>query len=1147
MPLDTKKMTLHIHKIHSLLSAVLFMAMAAFLPAKASAFEIDSYASESVLASGHWVKISVNGTGIHFIPAASLRSWGFSQPEKVNIYGYGGKRLPDRLSRPDYKDDLPLLQIVRTSEGIYFYAVGPTVWTRSLQNYYTHANNPFSDYGYYFLTDSRPDDSLRDIPQAGFEYVTSDPVSTFTEHFFHEKDLVSPGLSGHLFAGEDFRQQRSQTFSFELPDHVENTPVWVRSTFISAVSSLSTLTYSANGNELPVKSSISAINGYSSAFRTTMSTEISGIGNKLDFGITFNPGGIPKKANLDAIIINYTRRLALYRGQLEFTLRTPSATLDGASENTVVWDVTDPLNISRINTIHSGKSLSWTNTYSGERNYAAWTPGASYPAPKYVGTVSNQNLHSPESKPDMVILTVRDWAGEANRLAEMHRNSSRKLSVDVIVQDDVFNEFSSGVPDVYAFRHYLKMVYDRGNASGHPLRYVLMFGRATFDNRLISAEMKAGNEPYMPTWQSDESLSNYSSFTSDDPIAMLEDNSGSNLATSAISVALGRAPIHSLTNARTFVDKAITYNKNAYATDWKNQVVLMADNGDLGVFMKDSERQYANFMATESGSNMFYTKVYIDAFNIIGGSCEGGRKRLHRMLDEGTLWWNYIGHAAPTILSEEDVMTSTDINKMYNRRWPVFFGATCSFARHDRNEVSGSEIMTLTPGGGTIAAIAPTRESMISHNGVISAAFGTKAFERNEQGELGTIGDIYRNSKNHLVKTASREVNNQKLYYVLLGDPALPLATPSARVALEQIDGVDVTADNQCTIKARQRVKLSGAVYDPAGNLMDDFNGTVSLAMYDAEYSTTSNGAYTGGGNPTPGEKVTFEEQGEKIYVGRDSIRNGRFEAVIAMPSEVSDNFRPAALNMFARADDGREAIGCNREFYVYGFDETAEPDTEAPVIEYAYLNHETFTEGSTVNEAPMFIAKVSDNVGINLSSAGIGHQMSLKLDGARSINDVAFYYTPSADGTPSGTVAYPLESLSEGNHSLSFRVWDTSGNSATRTVDFFVQQGAAPKVFDIWADVSPASVEANFYLSHNRPDATLTVSLDIYDISGRHVWTTKVTDRSDMFLSAPIHWDLTDMGGHRVARGIYIYRATVSADGHEVTTAARRIAVTSR
>ena len=192
-----------------------------------------------------------------------------------------------------------------------------------------------------------------------------------------------------------------------------------------------------------------------------------------------------------------------------------------------------------------------------------------------------------------------------------------------------------------------------------------------------------------------------------------------------------------------------------------------------------------------------------------------------------------------------------------------------------------------------------------------------------------------------------------------------------------------------------------------------------------------------------------------------------------------------------------------------------------------------------------MFLAAVSDDIGINLSTAGIGHQMSLKLDESRSYNDVAFYYTPSADGSPSGTIAYPLENLTEGNHTLTFRVWDTSGNSATRTLNFFVEQGAQPKIFDIFTDVNPASTEANFYLSHNRPDARLTVTLDIYDMLGHRVWTTTVTDRSDMFLSAPIRWDLTDLGGRRVQRGIYIYRATVSTDGGSVQSAAKRIAVT--
>jgi hypothetical protein len=49
------------------------------------------------------------------------------------------------------------------------------------------------------------------------------------------------------------------------------------------------------------------------------------------------------------------------------------------------------------------------------------------------------------------------------------------------------------------------------------------------------------------------------------------------------------------------------------------------------------------------------------------------------------------------------------------------------------------------------------------------------------------------------------------------------------------------------------------------------------------------------------------------------------------------------------------------------------------------------------------------------------------------------------------------------------------------------------------------------------------------------------------MFTSSPITWDLMDSGGHRVPRGIYLYRATVSDSdsGTKTATAARKLAVT--
>ncbi len=1124
----------------------LFMALiaVALCPVTAAAFSADTYAGHSVLAEGRWIKVCVKKTGIHFISVSSLREWGFANPESVKIFGYGGNRLPDRLSVANYIDDLPQLQILRTSAGIYFYAVGPEEWTRTSAGNYYHSLNPFSAAGYYYLTDGHGELADRHVPQEGLATMTTAPLTTFTERIFHEKDLVSPGQTGHQFVGEDFRSSRSRTFSFDLPGCVENSRGWLRASFVAASSGRSTATYSVNGTVLSQSAIMGAVNDYVHATSSTISTPIELSGNRLSIGVDFSSTGVTSLANIDAITVNYERSLELYNGVLHFQVNRPAVSLAGANASTVIWDVTDPLKIFALKSLPAAEGVEWTNSYNGERAYAAWNIGAHLPSPAYAGAVRNQDLHATPATPDMVIITPREWMGEATRLAR-HHSLKQDMEVIVVDQEEIFNEFSSGSRDVNSIRRFLKMIYDRGAAASRPLRYVLLFGRATFDNRSLTKEMATSDAPFIPTWQTDDGLSKTTSFTTDDILAMLDDDSGANLVSSLLSVAVGRAPVRSISEAGAFVDKVIAYGESA-GLEWKNRVMMMADNGDSGVFIKDSEHQYENFRASAGGSDMFYDKVYIDAFNVTDGECTGGRKRLHRLLDEGIVWFNYIGHGDRDVLSEENVFTSHDIKHMTNRRWPVLFAATCSFAMHDGHSPSGAEILLLTPKAGMIACIAPTRQAMISHNGTIASAFGLKTFDFDESGRFRTIGDIYREAKNHMTTTMGADVNRQKLYYVLLGDPAMRLATPESRIVLEHINDRELTDGSQCTVMARQRPLFSGSVYDSHGKLMDNFNGTLSLTLYDAEHSITSNGASTGGANPTQGARITFEEQGEKLYAGRDSVKNGRFTVRIAMPAEVADNFRPAALNMYAVSNDGREAAGCSRQFYVYGYDDSAEPDSIAPTIEYAYLNHNTFTSGSQVNETPTFIARISDNVGINLSSAGIGHQMSLKIDDRYPLENIALYYTPSADGTPSGSIAYPVETLADGNHTLTFKVWDTSGNSASRTLDFNVRNGASPKIFNIYTDVNPASYETNFYIEHDRPDAMLTVTLDVYDMLGHRVWTTTTTDRSDLFSSAPIHWDLTDMGGNRLPRGIYLYRAIVTENGTTTASTAKRIAITS-
>lgn len=1127
------------------LSILLIAIISCWAAPAASAFDISTYASSSVLSSGHWVKVSVGQTGIQFIPAATLRQWGFPDPEKVKVYGYGGGAISNNLTRSNFIDDIPPLQVHATSAGVFFYAEGPESITVTGRTRY-RTFNPYSTLSYYFLTaDGDPQHQPIRIDAEGELNTAATPVTTFLDLVQHEQDLVSISQSGNTFFGEDFRATRSRSFTFVLDDYVDDSPVWSRTSFATNAIASGALSLAVNGTPVTPAQNILATNDNYYATRATMTrtfTPKPDAGGRITLTLNYNTTSTVKAAHLDFIVLNYQRHLRMPRqGQLSFEASATTCKIAGASTSgTHVWDVTDPHSIVEMNLSAADDGAAFTNPYTGTRSYIAWSESMALHKPAYVSTIANQDLHAYDQHPDMVIITVGRLAAEARRIAAIHTAAPDNMTVLVIDQDQIFNEFASGRPDPGAFRRFLKMIYDRGISADHPLQYALFVGRPTFDNRNITGLIPPESQTVMPTWQTDESLYDNTSYTSDDIYAMLADGSGSSMPSSRLCIAVGRIPARNQTQAREFVDKLIAYNTNRYYSQWKNNILLVADNGNNGDFMYGSEDFQANILTTGNGPRMVYNKVYIDAFNIQNSVCAQGRERFRRIIDEGALWWTYVGHGAINTLSSENIFTNADINNMYNKRWPVFFGATCSFARWDGPEVSGSEVMAFNPDGGVIAAICPTRKAGVVTNNKFVAAMGSYAFATDAHGRNLTPGMAVTAAKNTMLNASSGEALN-KLRYVFVGDPALRLTLPDNRLVLQHINGEVLDPESQITIKARQRVTFSGAVTDPEGNPLSDFNGNISISLYDAEYSTTSSGKPA---DNTQGAQVTFEEMGHKLYEGSGTVTNGIFTAIVEMPSDVSDNFRPATLNMYAVASDGRQAAGANRDFYVFGFDDTAAPDDTPPTIDYAYLNHSSFTQGSIVNEEPIFLARVSDDVAINMSMAGIGHQMTIKLDDRRTYNDVPLYFAPSSDGSPSGTIAYPLGEISEGAHSLSFRVWDAAGNSTTHILNFFVQPGAAPEIFDIYPDASPATDHVNFYISHNRPDAAMTVNLEIFDIAGRYIWSSTQTARSDLWLSAPINWNLCDFSGRRVPRGIYLYKATIIIDGNEISAPAKRIAV---
>lgn len=1132
---------------HIICTFALILCFVASAPA--AALPVDHFASESRLATGKWVKISVTETGLYRIPAATLRQWGFRSPEKVRICGYGGRQIDPLLTAENYIDDLPTVQSAVTPQGIVFYAEGPLTWTDA----YGFMPNIYSTKGYYFVTET-DDDAIpaREIPTQGTPQSTGTPVASFTERLHHETERTTVGEVGYLLVGENFRAASTQRLAFDTPDAIA-ADGGLTCAVVTQASASSTLRFVVNGNQLeskssdnvPAKSSSSYIHGSFTQTSHTFPYD----GTRATVEVTYPGAATSRGAWLDYITFSYTRALRLdNRGKLVFSIDGSPLLTNPGKDGLVVWDVTNPLEITAMNLGTESDAITWTNDYHGTRRYAAWHPGASLPAPTYEGSVGNQNLHATPGV-DMVIFSVREYMAQARRLADLHAHAANPLDVAVVNVEEVYNEFSSGSPDVMAMRKFLKMLFDRGQGSegGKTVRYALLFGSVTYDNRHLS-ELFTGTSAYptIPSYMGGtrrQQLSDNEGYNCDDMLGILADASGKNLTTAKIDVAVGRIPARDVAQAKSTVDKIIQYVEKPRSGNWRNAMIFLADDGDKGVHLKDTEKMIAELEATPLQQTLI-NKIYVDAYQRIGGVTQLGRDQMYRLLQEGVWWWNFSGHANNHSWTGEGMLTYNDINSMYLNRLPIICAATCDFLKWDSSVVSGGELLFNKRYGGCIAMISATRPVFISANGHFTRALGRHIAARDGNGRLMRLGDIYRHAKNDIRSEKGVPLSDDnRLRYVLMGDPAMEIPMPSNIVRIESIDGVPLTDENQVTLGALRRATIEGSVCTPDLQPITDFNGLMDIQVFDAEQSTTTLGY------GKEDIKETFDHHGEKLFVGTGKVTDGRFAINVVIPSSIADNFRPATISAYAYTEDlSLQAVGTNSDFYVYGFDENAAADDVAPVIEAMFLNHESFRPGDTVNESPMVVARVTDDVAVNISGAGIGRQPVLTLDGNRTFTDIANYYQPLADGTPGGTFSYPLENLREGSHTLSLKVWDNGDNCAQHTIDFDVVKGLPPIIYDVYSDANPASTEANFYLSHNRPDAMVTVTVTVYNLLGQRLWENTTQGRSEMYLSSPVTWDLTDGGGRRVPRGIYLYRASISTDGGETfQTETRKIAVTAK
>ena len=1107
--------------------------------------------THSQLEKGRWVKIRVADNGIHMLTHSQLKKMGFSDPNKVRLYGYGGHMLSE-VDTESWIDDLCEVPLWRGTDRVLFYAFGSVKWTLESDDTFSHTRNPYSDYGYYFLTDDGEGEPMA-FPCSDALTESTSEVLTTPAYSLHEVDDYAWFHGGRqLVESYDYDTEgNAKSYSLKVSDVV---------TLSSAKSTLdicfthngvktSSVTAFMEDSELGTFT-LSSVGSHSEASATTRSYSTNLV-PKHEHQATVTLLRHPSpgvSGRLDYLRLSYTSYIGankpIYATKNGTYTYVVEANKDFVwNDNMVVWRITDATAMEQI----PYNKASNTFTANGKRGdiFIALDEKGTYPVPEEVGEIANQNLHGTEPMDYIIIVPASGkLTAQAERLAEVHRTRSG-LRVKVVRADEVFNEFSSGTPDATAYRRYLKMLYDRASTPEDAPKYLLLFGDGAWDNRMLSAAWKDKSpDDYLLCFEAENSFSATSSYVMEDYFGLLDDGEGSRLLYDKVDVGIGRFTVTTATQARDAVDKVIAYMDNAEAGAWKNTILMLGDDGDNNQHMNDAEKVAQ--MLQNNYPDYMVKRIYWDAYPMevtsTGNSYPAVRKRLFELFNEGALMVNYSGHGSPDVLSHELVIDKADMEQLRSPRLPIWVTVSCDITPFDNSTLSFGEYAFLNPEGGAIALMTSTRTTYSEQNRRINYLFSNYVFARDEQNRRHRLGDAIRKTKCSLItnnNTSLQDVSTNKLNYLLVGDPALIIGNADYSMKIDEIDGISTSEDKEITLKAGAKVTVKGHVNGLDGVLATDFTGVMHATVFDnKETITCRNNA------SSASTEMIYWERTKTLFVGGDSVRNGEFTFTFRVPIDINYSMKSGLINLYAVSNTyDREAKGAYEDFLLGGTADDLINDSLGPQVKL-YLNSPDFITGDCVNETPRLFISLEDPDGINTVGNGIGHDLVAIIDGKASmtytLND---YYTSELGDYTRGTVSYVLPEIEEGMHTLQFRAWDMMNNATTIIVDFEVVKGLRPRILDITTTHSPAREYTTFVLTHDRPETEVTVKIEVFDFSGRILWNhSEQVSTPDNSYS--LGWNLCAASGQPLGTGIYLYRTTVTSASGTSTSQVRKLTI---
>ncbi len=1050
-----------------------------------------------------WLKIAVISDGIYEITGSDLQQLGLEgiSVNAIRLFSFGPDSLPSDLSAAETSFvEVPIKiedggdGILDPNDRILFFgsAAKGYYWDGSG---YSFKENPYSDTVFYWLginTDAPPREiRLREFATSG------NSVDEHLRYFRHEINLINLAQKGLWWLGEEiWRFQREPSaelsVSFDLPNLIGSEGE-MRIVLVAARSEQVRWIYLLVNDEVVDSFTVETGRQPVSVSRTIHLSNLRAQGNNFTLRVVAPTTYIE---NDDHVILDYfdikyraANTLPFSGSDLVFfdtTLGVSSIVFDGTPA--FVWDVTDPMNPIELRV--DGNAFV-DSVVAGLRYCVA--KSASKPIYIKLANIVGLRTRIP-SDVDYLIIVPSEFASAARQLAEWRSQNLlffedsvwtiHEGDVWTVKLEDIFEEFGFGSRDPTAIRNFVKFVYDHTEGG---LKYLVLVGDATYDYKGYSAS--GGNylppyEPWMLLWVESPGYSAFDDFYADVV-------GGEGLA----DVFIGRIPVRSDAELLSYTEKVIAYERKLSMGMWRDRVVLVADDE----FGSDQQRPSDGWIHMGSIDQIYRTEVpdFMETKHVYMIEFPrpqpyvrlGASESFIKTFNKGSLLMFIFIHGNPVQLAHEELFKLEKHADLINAglKNPFVFIASCKVGAFERIRYPRcvAEDWAIRSGG-AIATLSSTGLTLPSQN----ERYALDIFELlndcglHSLGELNMVGKLWGYS-------------GYAKYYVLLGDPAVPIALPTP--------DIEVSIDD--SLRKGERITWNAVVDEHVGG-----------ELYARSYGVKRLVQYV---MPVSGRIYYYMRPPDAYFVGRvyasDSL-SGSFFVHVSVDTGSPSNF---VLFYPRGGEHGR--VGCATGLRILP-QQGLPTDDEPPRVALIY-NGRNLEDGDKIPMKPILELRLADESGLNLSKSigGAEPGLSFWLDASASYLDLTDYFEYDFNSDTSGSAVFRYEFPSEGGHLIRIRAYDNFENLGV--YDWQVEvvgeeeqlKIVEPLVYPNPVDrVGP--VKFGFGIT---ADAYVRVS--IFTISGRLIWQSSKQFRHKGEYE-PIVWNGLDADGDEPANGLYFF-----------------------